>query len=159
SNFLSGARVTPDAANDIIFVYNGDGTTTNQNAGVSLLSGEQLIGEGVALVVNGNTLVAAGSSPQITNATANSDGVTLNHGNTIKGVTIPGATRDGIAGSTHAGLTMDTVTIQNNTASGLHLTSMTGTVTVTNSTISNNATELDINNGTAAITLDNTNSI
>ena len=159
TNFTSGARVSPDAANDIIYVYNGDGTTTNQNAGVSLLSGEQLIGQGVALVVNTNTLVTAGSAPLITNATANSDGVTLNAGNTVKGVTIQNATRDGIAGSSKAGFTADTVTIQNNTASGLHLTSMTGTVTVTNATISGNAVGLDVNNGTAAISLDNTNTI
>src|SRR5205085_2672650 len=147
------------ASSGIIHVYNGDGTTTNQSAGIKLLASEQLIGEGVALVVNSNTLVAAGTKPLITNAAATSDAVTLNDGNTIEGLTITGATRDGIAGNTHAGFTADTLTIQNNVASGLHLTSMTGTVTVTNATISGNATGLDVNNGTAAITLDNTNTI
>jgi len=158
-SFSNSARITPDAANDIIFVYNGNGTTTNYNNGVSLLSGEQLWGEGVALVVNGNTLVTAGTKPQITNINAATDIVVLNDGNTVKGLTITGATRDGIAGASHAGFTADTLTIQNNTASGLHLTSMTGTVTVTNTTLSGNATGLDINNGTAAISLDNTNTV
>jgi hypothetical protein len=159
-NTLAAAQ-TASTASDIIFVYNGDGTTTGQNAGITLKASQQLIGEGVALVVNGNTLVVAGTKPQITNTAATSDVVTLHDGNTVKGLTITGTAgaRDGIAGSTHAGFTADTLTIQNNVASGLHLTSMTGTVTVTNATISGNATGLDINAGTAAITLDSTNSI
>src|SRR5262249_16910401 len=106
-----------------------------------------------------NTLVSAGTKPQITNTTANSDVVTLNDGNTVKGVTITGATRDGIAGASHAGFTADTVTIQNSTAAGLHLTSRTGTVSVTNATSSGNGVGLDVNNGTAAVSLDNTNTI
>jgi VCBS repeat-containing protein len=161
TNFTNAARVTPDAASDIIFVYNGDGTTTNQNAGIKLLSGEQLIGEGVALVVNSNTLTSAGTKPQITNATAASDAVTLNDGNTIKGVTITGATRDGISSVVaHAGFTADTITVQNNTNVGVNLISMTGTVGITNSTISTVGNQaLTINNGTAAVTADNTNTI
>jgi hypothetical protein len=159
SAFTSGGRITPDTAGDIIFVHTGDGTTANQNAGVVLLANEQLIGNGVALVVNGNNLVAAGAKPQITNATAASDAVTLNDGNSVKGLTITGATRDGIAGSTHAGFTADTISVQNNTGSGLHFTGMTGSVAVTNATISGNGTGLDVNGGTAAIFLDATNTI
>jgi hypothetical protein len=159
SNFTNGARATPDKPSDIIFIHTGTGNTTNLTSGVVLLANEQLIGQGVALIVNTNTLVTAGTKPQITNSTAASDAVTLNDGNTVKGLTITGATRDGIAGATHAGFTGDTLTIQNNAAAGLHLTSMTGTVAVTNATISGNGTGLDVNNGTAVITLDNTNSI
>jgi hypothetical protein len=70
-----------------------------------------------------------------------------------------GATRDGIAGLTHAAFTGNTLTIQNNVASGLHLTTMTGAVTLTNTIITGNGTGLDVNNGTATITLDATNSI
>ena len=62
----------------------------------------------MALVVNAHTLVAAGTKPQITNATAASDAVTLNDGNTVKGLTITSATRDGISSvSAHAGFTGD----------------------------------------------------
>jgi hypothetical protein len=158
-NTLAAAQAA-SAASDILFVYNGDGTTTGQNAGVTLKSSQQLIGEGVALVVNANTLVAAGTKPQITNATAASDAVTLNDGNTVKGLTITGATRDGIAGNTHAGFTADTLTVQNNTNVGVDLISMTGTVAITNSTISTVGNQaLTINNGTAAVTADNTNTI
>ncbi|MEA2237224.1 MAG: large repetitive protein [Thermoanaerobaculia bacterium] len=147
-------------AGDIIYVYNGDGSTTGQSLGITLKNNQQLIGEGVALVVNTVTLKAAGTESQITNTTATSDVVTLADGNKVSGLTITTATRDGIAGNTHAGFTGDTLTIQTSTNSGLHLTSMTGTVTVTNTTFSGtNGVGLDVNNGTAIITLDATNSI
>ena len=158
-NTLAAAQAA-SLTNDILYVYNGDGLTTGQSLGITLKNNQQLIGEGVALVVNTVTLKAAGTKPQITNTTATSDVVTLADGNTVKGLTVTTATRDGIAGNTHAGFTGDTLTIQTSSSSGLHLTSMTGTVTVTNTTFSGaNGTGLDINNGTAAITLDNTNSI
>ena len=158
-NTLAAAQ-TASAIGDIIYVYNGDGTTTGQSLGITLKNNQQLIGEGVALVVNTVPLKAAGTSPQITNTTATSDVVTLADGDTVSGLTITGATRDGIAGSTHAGFTGDTLTIQTSTNSGLHLTSMTGAVTLTNTTFSGaNGVGLDVNNGTATITLDATNSI
>jgi hypothetical protein len=161
-NTLAAAQGA-SAASDIIFVYNGDGTTTGQNAGITLKANQQLIGEGVALVVNGNTLVVAGTKPQITNTAATSDVVTLNDGNTVKGATITGTAgaRDGISSvSAHAGFTADTITVQNNVNVGVDLISMTGTVTITNSTISTVGNQaLTINNGTAAVTVDNTNTV
>jgi len=158
-NTLAAAQ-TASAIGDIIYVYNGDGLTTGQSLGITLKNNQQLIGEGVALVVNTVTLNAAGTQPQITNTTATSDVVTLADGDTVKGLTVTGATRDGIAGNTHAGFTGDTLTIQTSTNSGLHLTSMTGAVTLTNTTFSgSNGVGLEVNNGTATITLDATNSI
>ncbi len=148
-------------AGDIIYVYNGDGTTTGHIAGITLKNTQQLIGEGVALVVNTVTLKVAGTKPQITNLTAASDAVTLADGNTVKGLTITGATRDGISSVVaHAGFTGDSLTVQNNTNVGVNLISMTGTVTITNSTITSVGNQaLTINNGTAAVTVDNTNTI
>ncbi|HEY2090521.1 MAG TPA: putative Ig domain-containing protein [Thermoanaerobaculia bacterium] len=169
-NTLAAAS-TASAAGDIIYVATGDGTTTGQTAGITLKANQQLIGNGVALVVNGNTLASAGTKPLITNTAATSDVVTLNDGNVVKGLTITGTAgaRDGIAGSAHAGFTGDTLTIQNNVSAGLHLTSMTGTVTVTNSTITGNGTGVAVGSlagstvandgGTAAITIDATNTI
>jgi VCBS repeat-containing protein len=158
-NFTNAARVTPDVAGDIIFVYNGDGTTTNYNAGVKLLANEQLIGEGVALVVNSNTLVAAGTKPQITNTAG--DGVTLNNGNTVKGITVTGASSNDINGTNTNGLTIDTVTATSAgaAASALVLTSPSNTITITNTTLSNSPFELTINGGTANFTMNNTNTI
>ena len=151
------AAQTASTAGDIIFVYDGDGTTTGQNAGITLKNNQKLIGEAAGLTVNTFTLVGAGVRPSITNATANSDAVTLADGNTVKGLEIDSATRDGIAGLSHADFTIDDVFLQNNVGSGLHFTSMTGTITITNTHLSNNGVDLDVNNGTAAITFDSTN--
>jgi len=157
------AAQAASVAGDIIFVYNGDGLTTGQSLGITLKNNQQLIGEGVALVVNTVTLKAAGTKPQITNTTATSDVVTIADGDTVKGLTITGTAgaRDGISSvSAHAGFTADTITVQNNVNVGVDLISMTGTVTITNSTISTVGNQaLTINNGTAAVTVDNTNTI
>jgi hypothetical protein len=157
-NTLAAAQ-TASAAGDTIFVYNGNGSTTGQTAGITLKNNQKLIGEGVALVVNTVTLVPAGTKPQISNTTAASDAVTLADANTVQGLTITGATRDGIAGNTHAGGILDTLTLQNNAGAGLHLTSMTGVITVTNTTFTGNGTGLDINNGTAVINIGATSTI
>ena len=66
---------TASAANETIYVFQGNGTTTGQNAGITLQSGQRLIGEGVALTVpvsvnggaNPTTLRTAGAQPQIDN--------------------------------------------------------------------------------------------
>ena len=66
---------TASSANDTIYVFYGDGTTAGQNAGITLKSGQRLLGEGVALTVpvtvNGGTdpttLRVASSQPQIDN--------------------------------------------------------------------------------------------
>ena len=146
-------------AGDTIFVYNGDGTTANQTAGITLKANQQLIGEGVALVVNTVTLKAAGTKPLITN-TAGS-GVTLANGNTLKGLTITGASGNDIDGTTTAGLTIDTVTATaaGAASSALVLTTPSGAVTITNTTLSNSPFCLTINGGTAAFTMNNTNTI
>jgi len=74
---------TASAANDWIFVYNGDGSTTGQNAGIALKAGQRLVGEGVGLsipvVLNGGgspvNLVAAGTRPMLDNTTVGGSGV------------------------------------------------------------------------------------
>jgi len=159
SNFTNAARVSPDAANDYIFIYTGDGTTTNQTTGIKLLSGEQLIGQGVALVVNSQTLLAAGTKPQITNSAG--DGITLNNGNTIAGLTVTGTSANGINGTNTNGLTIDSVTATSAGAgaSALVLTTPSNNVTITNTTLSNSPLCLTLNGGTANFAMNNTNTI
>ena len=91
-------------ANDHIFVYRGSGTTANLNTALQLKAGQSLIGQGAALVVNGNTLVAAGTNPLITNTTGNA--VTVVSGNTISGLTISNPSGVGITGATVNTLTV-----------------------------------------------------
>src|SRR5262249_18282934 len=88
-----------DAPGDIIYVVeNGGGAYTG---GLALENNEQLIGNGVALVVNSQTLRPAGSKPTITNSGGN--GVTLAQGDTVRGLiaqtTATGGASAGIAGS------------------------------------------------------------
>ena len=62
--------------NDIIFVYGGDLTNTNQNAGIILKNGQQLIGQAVGLTVNAFTLVAADSTKRPVIGNSGGAGVT-----------------------------------------------------------------------------------
>jgi hypothetical protein len=70
---------TASAAGHTIYVFNGDGTTTGQNAGITLKNLQRFVGEGVALTmpvsVNGGpnptTLRAAGTKPRVNNAAGN----------------------------------------------------------------------------------------
>jgi hypothetical protein len=146
---------TASAAGDIIYVDFGNGSTSDQAAGITLKDNQQLIGEGVALSVNGNALAAAGSKPLISGAATV---VTLANGNTVKGLTTTGGVT-GIGGTSVAGFTGDVLTIQNATGSGLALVTMTGTATVTNATITGNGTGVTVTGGTAVVNLDNTNTI
>ncbi len=91
------AAQNASTVDDIIYVYFGDGTTTNQNAGITLKNNQKLYGEGIALVVNAQTLVAAGSQPLIGNAAG--AGVTISNLTgvvEVKGLNI-GATTDAVS--------------------------------------------------------------
>src|SRR6185436_17265472 len=78
-----GAADALDGANDIIYIK---GTGTNYTSGIVLEAGQQLIGSGVALVVGGQTLAAAGTAPTITNGSG--AGITLATDNTLRGFTV-----------------------------------------------------------------------
>jgi hypothetical protein len=75
---------TASAANDTIYVFTGNGTTSGQNAGITLKSGQRLLGNGVALTVpvsvnggpNPTTLRTAGTHPLIAHTAGNGVSVT-----------------------------------------------------------------------------------
>src|SRR4029077_15740407 len=67
---LALAATAANASGDTIYVFQGDGTSANQNTAIALLVNQRLIGNGVALTsgktLNGNvneTLLVAGSFP------------------------------------------------------------------------------------------------
>ncbi len=147
-NTLATAGGTASTANDIIFVYNGDGTNTGQNAGITLKNGQQLLGEINGLTVNAQTLVAVGSRPTIGNSggaavtvaasTANGDRT----GIFIKGLSMAGTTNAIDISSANAQTlttTVDNVNITAATANhGVKIAAaatLTSTVTVQNSTV------------------------
>jgi hypothetical protein len=107
---------TASTVNDIIYVYFGNGTNSGQNAGFVMKNGQKLYGQGIALVVNTQTLVIAGSRPLIGNAAG--DGVTATNltGNIIRGLNITGSD-DGISMNT-TGASAGDIEIADNTISG-----------------------------------------
>lgn len=97
-------------ADDFVFIYEGDGTTAGYDAGITLLDGQQLIGEGVELVVLGQTLVAAGSPPTITNTAG--DVVALALDNRVAGLNVETAAGGtGLSGSAVGALTIHDVSV------------------------------------------------
>ena len=170
------AAAAASTANDIIFVYNGDGTNSGQNAGITLKDGQQLLGEIVGLTVNTHALVGAGSRPTIGNSGGAGVTVASTTGNPRGNVVIKGfslaATTQGIAitsaGTGTLSATVDNIVVTsagNNgvSISGAATTSTTVTVqnvTVTSATqngidaqqTSAGALVLNINNNTITAT-------
>jgi uncharacterized repeat protein (TIGR01451 family) len=130
-NTLAAAE-TASAINDYIYIHTGDGTTTNQNAGITLKNGQRLIGQGVALVVGSYTLNAAGTRPLIAGGAGT--GVALLQNNTVRGLNIGNST-PGISGNNFGTLALDTVSINSNNAA-LILNTGTANATFTNVTSS-----------------------
>lgn len=133
-NSLAAAEAA-SSAHTIIYVNTGDGMNTNQDQGVTLnKTGQQLIGAGTNFVfdagqfstANGKSptgllIAPAGTAPVISNMNATSDGITITADDvTVAGVTVDGATRDGIVIEADGGaasaqnVTITDVTAQNN---------------------------------------------
>ena len=120
SNHISSAGV----GGDIFFIFSGN--AANLNNDITLLASQQLIGQGVSLVVNSQTLVAAGTKPSLSNSAGNV--VAINNGNTIAGVTLTNSSNNLITGAPTSGLTVSTVTMTpSGTANGINLTGGSGT--------------------------------
>lgn len=112
-NTLAGAQGAAGAY-DTIYVLEGDGTTTSQDAGITLDDeGQRLLGSGVSLTLDASriripegvarpadldnlVLVPAAANPVITNT--GGDGITVSADNVeVAGLTVDGAAQDGIA--------------------------------------------------------------
>ncbi|MEA2840969.1 MAG: hypothetical protein QOF41_2299 [Methylobacteriaceae bacterium] len=155
----AAANNTQDAANgeinDTIFVYN-EGATYSQAAGVTLATGEQLLGDGSALVsVNGHAVGVSTSNASFTVTGNSTDAVTLGSGNTVSGLNISetGTSGRGIVNSGNSGtLHLSNIGVST-TGSGISLTGG-GTVDATtvgsgiNSITSSAGTALNVSNTT-----------
>ena len=98
-NTLSAAVAASTPA-DTIFVYQGSGTTANLATVSTLKAGQQLIGEGAGLALNGQPLVAAGGFPLLGNT------VKLANGVTVAGLDLSTGTAMGLNGVTVTGVTV-----------------------------------------------------
>src|SRR5262249_10599306 len=96
----AGGAGDVDGPNDYIFLFSGSYSVST----LPLESGQRLIGQGVNLVVNSQTLVTASTKPTLTgSATA----VTLSTGNTVSGLNVTGTS--GITGSSVGALNISVV--------------------------------------------------
>jgi hypothetical protein len=84
---LDEAATAATSSGDTVYVFNGDGTSTGLNDGITLRAQQRLLGESQPLTVGGDTLYAgtAGTRPSI-------GPVILAAGNTVAGLTIGGTT-------------------------------------------------------------------
>ncbi len=128
-NNLTSANAA-SSAGDIIFVHR---TGTNYSTGITLKNNQELIGQGINLVVGGFTLETATSNPVISPGSAN--GITLASGNTVRGLTI------------------------GNTGSGIGISgSSVGSLTISNTTINGTGEAIDTNTGSLSVTFDSVSS-
>jgi cadherin-like protein/Big-like domain-containing protein/cadherin domain-containing protein/hemolysin type calcium-binding protein len=137
---------TASSANQTVFVYDGDDTTTGYAAGFNLKAGQRLIGEAAALTVGTDTLHAADAANKPTITDNNADVVDLDDGTEVRGFRIdPQGTGSGIAGAAGdtGGGTVDDVDIVDTgtagTQPGLELDATAGTFTISNLTVNNSA--------------------
>lgn len=109
------ASVQATEATDIIYVLYDSGTL---NGAFALDSGQQLLGEGVALEVNGLPIFPAGSVPTIANNAGAA--VTLGANNTLRGFHIGNSTGPAVVGTDVGALTINSLSV-NTTGAGLDL--------------------------------------
>ncbi|MEW6720304.1 MAG: Ig-like domain-containing protein [Thermodesulfobacteriota bacterium] len=136
------AAETASAAGDTIFVFAGAGTDVGQDNGITLKTGQKLIGEGVGLTFGVGVVVPAGTAPLISNAAIgaglNIPVVMLSTGNEVAGFAINAAFSDGVlapAGTGHS-IHNNTLTFDaQNGREGVRLLAVTGTNSVMNNTI------------------------
>ncbi|MCG6872994.1 MAG: inverse autotransporter beta domain-containing protein, partial [Gammaproteobacteria bacterium] len=127
------AKRLKDAENfpypDIVYVYRGDGTSTNYDQGLNLYPNTRLLGEGVPLTIFGftdsgaviinKTLFAAGEAPVVTNTSGNA--VTLADLNEVAGITFSQTKGNGIYGENITGWDIHDNSFETNFGSGISL--------------------------------------
>ncbi len=117
------------AAGDRIFIHEGG---SSYSGGVALLNGQQLIGQGVDLVVLGQTVTTATSRPLLANAGGN--GISLAQNNTIRGLRVSASGGAALSGTNFGLCTMNSLSIS---ASGHPALSLqNGTLNATCGTVS-----------------------
>jgi uncharacterized repeat protein (TIGR01451 family) len=133
-----------------IFVYEGDGTNTGQDAGITLKADQHLIGQGVDLVVGGDTLVTATRAPIIGNS--GGDGITLADNNDVQGLQVDSASGMGITGAGVSDGSFQNVTVTNAGGVGLNLLNSAGTFSFGDMNVNGaTGTAFNVNGGTATI--------
>lgn len=160
------------AAGDVIFVYEGDGTSSEMSDGIVLKNNQRLLGETVGLTLNGQEIVPLPLmtvSPRITNGSGN--GITLAANSVVKGVIVEDTSAAGILGVAASSIEITDVQVlrSNNNAIDIVATpAATSTLTIDRVMIAGNGTnfstvpigiDIDVNGnngGQLLCTIDNT---
>ena len=166
-NTLAAAEAAA-VANDLIYVHRGDGTTAGQDAGITIDDeGQMLVGSGVDLrfssgrFTTGNgqhvsddiVVQTATTAPVITNGTGNGVDVTADNV-FVTGITVDGASANGISSDDVNNFIVDSVTTNNNTLVGIR--SGYSAVGNYNVSIKNNVT-INNNDGVRLVSSGNSN--
>ncbi|MCB0218200.1 MAG: tandem-95 repeat protein, partial [Chrysiogenetes bacterium] len=150
-NTLAAAEAA-SVANDTIFIYEGTGTSTGLDAGITLKSGQTLVGEGSGLTIGGVNIVPAGNPPVLTNA--GSTVVTLANNTMVAGITITN-NATAMAGTSLTGMIeIDNVTANLTGGSGIDLASSSAALVVSNFTQTGTGVHgINVSNGQGNVTV------
>jgi len=166
-NSLS-AYATPalDDAGDVIFIDEGDSSSTNYDTGITLKNNQLLIGQGVDLTTTAGLTLPPFSSPlpgvagRPTILNTGGAGIVLANGDLVTGLDIGSAAGAGISGSGNAGATIAEVGIGATGSDGLVFSNATGTIDIDNVDIANSSTiGVNISGGSASFDFDSNSSI
>jgi hypothetical protein len=117
-----------------VYVYQGNGTTTNYDTGFVMKPGQVLQGSGISVNFQGIYIPAQTSgSPVVTNPAG--DGITIASSTTIRGMTIENTSGHGINGGTLSDAIIENNTINNSGLNGINIADHSGTVAVISNVI------------------------
>ncbi|WP_210492452.1 tandem-95 repeat protein [Patulibacter sp. SYSU D01012] len=129
---LAAADSAANASGDRIFVFRGDGTTSGLTGGVTLQSGQRLLGATQDLQIGGDTLL--GGTPSERPSIAGT--VALDSGNVVAGLTVTGNAGGAIVGGTgDAGGTLSDLRITGSGGAGISLNGTSGSWDVADTTV------------------------
>lgn len=117
----------------LLYVYEGDGTTTNYDTTITLQDGQTLQGSGIPLTLGGVTVPAqTAGSPHLTSA---GNGIILANNTTVRGLTLESTVFDSIFGSNIDNALIENNTINNPGVHGIEILDHAGTITIRNNTV------------------------
>ncbi len=153
-----------DDPGDVIFLYEGDGTTTNYSQGITLKDNQLLIGQGVDLATGAGltpptfsaTLPGVAGRPELTNS---GNVILLASGNTVRGLDVTNPLGTSIVANGSNGVTVSDTGL-NGGSSGIEFTNATGTIDVDNLDASTGSSfGVSISGGSASYNFDAASSI
>lgn len=162
-NAISSANAAATMAGDTVYVYNGDGTSTNYDTGIALhYQGQALVGEGSAFVFDGTrfragsntasfdgyTLIAAGATPTLSSDGSTDAAVEVYADDvTLSGFNVENSLGNGIQIVNANNPIIENVTTNNNAVYGLYYYADDGqshTFSLSNYTSNNNYHGIEI---------------